>query len=83
MGGNVLVPIAGVPLGFGELSWWAYSFPLATIAIATLVMYEQTGLTVFAGLAWLLLTLVTLVVVYLLARTARAVAGHRICVPAP
>jgi tellurite resistance protein len=64
------------------LSWWAYSFPLAAIAIATLAMYEQTGLIGFAGLAWVLLTLVTLVVVYLLAHTAGAVAARRICVPA-
>jgi tellurite resistance protein len=64
------------------LSWWAYSFPLAAIAIATLTMYEQTGLSAFAGLAWVLLTLATLVVVYLLARTARAVAERSICVPA-
>lgn len=64
------------------LSWWAYSFPLAAIAIATLIMYEQTGLSVFAALAWVLLTLATLVVVYLLARTAQAVAAHSICVPA-
>jgi tellurite resistance protein len=65
------------------LSWWAYSFPLAAIATATLLMYEQTGLATFAGLGWILLTLVTLGVVYLLARTARAVAEHRICVPTP
>ena len=64
------------------LSWWAYSFPLAAITIATLAMYEQTGLVAFAGLAWVLLTLVTLVVVYLLAHTAGAVAARRICVPA-
>ncbi len=64
------------------LSWWAYSFPLAAIATATLVMYEQTGLSAFAGLAWVLLTLVTLVVVYLLALTARAMKAHSICVPA-
>jgi tellurite resistance protein len=63
------------------LSWWAYSFPLAAITTATLVMYELTGLAVFAGLAWLLLTLVTLIVIYLLARTASAVGAHRICVP--
>jgi tellurite resistance protein len=63
------------------LSWWAYSFPLAAVAIATLVMYEQTGLAVFAGLGWLLLTLVTLMVVYLLSRTASAVAARRICLP--
>jgi tellurite resistance protein len=64
------------------LSWWAYAFPLAAIAIATLVMYEQTRVVAFAGLAWVLLTLVTLVVVYLLAHTAGAVAARRICVPA-
>jgi hypothetical protein len=32
-------------------------------------------------LGWTLLTLVSPVVVYLLARTARAVAGSKICVP--
>jgi tellurite resistance protein len=64
------------------LSWWAYSFPLAAIAIATLIMYEQAELSVFAALAWVLLTLATLLAVYLLARTAQAVAAHSICVPA-
>jgi len=39
--------------------------------------------TIFSIIGWVLLTLVTLVVAYLLARTARAVAGGRICVPAP
>ena len=65
------------------LSWWAYAFPLAAIAIATLVMYERTGVVAFAALAWVLLTLVTLVVVFLLAHTAGAVAARRVCVPAP
>jgi hypothetical protein len=32
-------------------------------------------------LGWLLLTLVTLMVVYLLSRTASAVAAGRICLP--
>jgi len=63
------------------LSWWAYAFPLAAITIATLIMYERTGIAAFAGIGWLLLTLVTLVVVYLLARTAEAVAANSICVP--
>ena len=76
-------PSPGSPWASASCPGGPIPSPLATIAIATLVMYEQTGLTVFAGLAWLLLTLVTLVVVYLLARTARAVAGQRICVPAP
>jgi tellurite resistance protein len=64
------------------LSWWAYSFPLAAITIATLVMYEHTGLVGFAVIGWVLLTFVTLVVVYLLYRTARAIGARKICIPA-
>lgn len=63
------------------LSWWAYSFPLAAIAVATLIMYQLTGVTAFAGIGWVLLSLVTLVVVYLIYRTVVAVGGGEICVP--
>jgi tellurite resistance protein len=64
------------------LSWWAYSFPLAAIAAATLIMYQLTGINAFAAIGWLLLSIVSLVVVYLLYRTAKAVGGRRICIPA-
>jgi tellurite resistance protein len=63
------------------LSWWAYSFPLAAITVATLLMYESTGLMAFAALGWLLLSLLTLIVVYLLYRTALAVSRGKICLP--
>ena len=64
------------------LSWWAYSFPLAAVTLATLIMYQKTGIALFAAIGWVLLTLVTLVVVYLLYRTWRAVGEKTICVPA-
>ncbi|MGE5152910.1 MAG: SLAC1 anion channel family protein [Bdellovibrio bacteriovorus] len=63
------------------LSWWAYSFPLAAITIATFAMFEQTGLGAFAAIAWVLLTLVTLMVLYLLYRTFEAVRAKSICTP--
>ncbi|MBL3601418.1 MAG: SLAC1 anion channel family protein [gamma proteobacterium endosymbiont of Lamellibrachia anaximandri] len=63
------------------LTWWAYSFPVAAITIATLVMYEHTGSVVHAGLGWVLVTLLTLLIVMLLYRTARAVSRHMICRP--
>jgi choline-glycine betaine transporter len=47
-----------------------------------MVMFERTGQVAFAALAWALLTLVTVVVVYLLYRTLRAAAVRGICVPA-
>ncbi len=64
------------------LSWWAYSFPLAAITIATLVMYERTGQPAFAAIGWILLNSVTLVLLYLLYRTVRAVSARKICMPA-
>ncbi len=62
------------------LSWWAYSFPLAAISIASLFMGELTG---SAGYRWIgvgLLVLLTAVVLLLLVRTASAVRDHQVCV---
>jgi choline-glycine betaine transporter len=44
-------------------------------------MYQKTGLAAFAAIAWALLSLVSLVVAYLLYRTAQAVVARSICVP--
>jgi tellurite resistance protein len=62
------------------LSWWAYSFPLAAITVATLTMFEQTGEILFLRLAGVLLGIATVVITGLLARTALAVARREICV---
>jgi tellurite resistance protein len=63
------------------LSWWAYSFPLAAITIATLLMYEMTAEPGFAIISWLLLSLLTLVVTFLFYRTLKAAGGNKICLP--
>ncbi len=62
------------------LSWWAYSFPLAAITIATLIMAEDTGLAFYYRLATMLLAILTLVVAALTARTLLAVARREVCV---
>jgi len=61
------------------LSWWAYSFPIAAITIATLVMYEQTEKAGFMWLGGGLLVLITLLVGLLLVRTGLAISKHEIC----
>jgi len=63
------------------LSWWAYSFPLAAISVATLLMYESTGKAQFAVLSWVLLSILSIIVVFLLYKTARAVGGKKVCLP--
>ena len=62
------------------LSWWAYSFPLAAITVATLAMFEHTGGVIFLRLAGILLGIATVVIAGLLARTAMAVGRREICV---
>ena len=61
------------------LSWWAYSFPLAAITVATFVMYELSGNLLFARLASILLGVATVVIAGLILRTALAVARKEIC----
>lgn len=64
------------------LSWWAYSFPLAAITVATERMYTETGLAFFKLLAFALLALLVTMIGVLVAKTVKAVRHHGICVPA-
>lgn len=63
------------------LSWWAYSFPVAAITIASFVMYEQLGRAFYLWLGTGLLTILTALVVLLLTRTVMAARSGRICTP--
>ncbi|MCB1750658.1 MAG: SLAC1 anion channel family protein [Gammaproteobacteria bacterium] len=63
------------------LSWWAYSFPVAAITIATLLKHEHTGTAFYLYAGLFLLLLLTAIVVLLLVRTAMAVRKRGICQP--
>jgi len=62
------------------LSTWAYSFPLAAITLATLIMAEQ-GDGFHLALSWLLLGVLSVVLALLTTRTLLAVWRGEICVP--
>jgi tellurite resistance protein len=62
------------------LSWWAYSFPIAAITIASLIMAKETGLAFYTWLAVALLGVLNLVIAVLLVRTTRAVLRREICI---
>lgn len=61
------------------ISWWAYSFPLAALTIATINMREHTTAPWMDALAWGLIVLVSIVVGLLLVLTARVAFRHEIC----
>jgi tellurite resistance protein len=63
------------------LSWWAYTFPLAAISIASMLMFEQGQGDAYRWIGAGLLTVLTLVVSFLLIRTLYAIFRHGICLP--
>ncbi len=63
------------------LSSWAYSFPLAALTIATLIMATYLASMFITGLGVALLALLSLVVVVLALRTLFAIGQREICVP--
>ncbi|PID49102.1 MAG: C4-dicarboxylate ABC transporter [Proteobacteria bacterium] len=62
------------------LSWWAYSFPLAAMTLATFLMYEIDGSAFFMYLGFSLLIILTAVIVLLLVKTLNAIRQKAICV---
>ena len=63
------------------MSAWAYSFPLAALTIATLVMSTHLPLPLFPLLGFGLLVLLSVVVAVLTGRTLLAVRRQEICAP--
>ncbi|KPQ30500.1 MAG: tellurite resistance protein [Marinobacter excellens HL-55] len=62
------------------LSWWAYSFPIAAITIATLEMYQRLDAAFFKWLGILLLVTLVALIAGLLVRTAVAIRRREICI---
>jgi tellurite resistance protein len=61
------------------LSWWAYSFPLAAVTIATFLMHELSGALFFLYLAYVFLAIASLVIAILAMRTIVAMKQGKIC----
>ncbi|MFW2373775.1 MAG: SLAC1 anion channel family protein [Gammaproteobacteria bacterium] len=62
------------------LSWWAYSFPVAAMTIASLRMFEITSNHIYSYISILLLVVLTFIVGLLLIRTLSAIYKKDICV---
>ncbi len=62
------------------LSWWAYSFPLSAIIIASFVVYDKTQSEAYLWIASSLLMLVTALIVIIVTATLKAIYKKEICV---
>ena len=62
------------------LSWWAYSFPVSAVTIASILMYHQTGDPGFRYMALILFSLLSIIILTLIIRTLEAVRKGEICI---
>lgn len=62
------------------LSWWAYSFPLAALSIASALMFTQTGQTGYKFIFYTLMALLSALITILVVKTAQAIYLNKICV---
>jgi tellurite resistance protein len=63
------------------VSWWAYTFPLAAITIATTLIYSSFRNCSMYWFSLVLLAIVTVVVFYVAYKTYLAVKAQKICIP--
>ncbi len=69
-----------ITIPFG-LPFWAYTFPIAAMTIATLIMQHVTGQVFYSYLAGFLFGFLSLLIAYLVVKTSIAMARGEICVP--
>lgn len=67
-------------LRFG-LSWWAYSFPVAALSVASMTYGQMAGVMPLIWLGELVFVLLVLLIALLVWRTLRAALKGEICVP--
>lgn len=61
------------------LSWWAYSFPVAALTIATLLMAKESGAPFYLWLSIAMLATLTVLIATLLLLTVKAIIDKSIC----
>jgi tellurite resistance protein len=62
------------------LSWWAYSFPLAAISIASALMYHTSKAYIFKSIYLTLLLILTIVIAILIIKTLTYIRNKKICI---
>jgi len=64
-----------------SLAWWAYTFPIAAMTLASFIMYEQLEIKFFSYIASLLLSVLSALIVHLTFKTFLAIKHKKLCVP--
>ena len=62
------------------ISWWAFTFPLAAVTIASMLAYKMTSIIVFSYFSYLFMFITTVVVILVAFRTIQHMFRKEICI---
>ena len=62
------------------LSWWAYSFPIAAITIASILMFHETDISSFKYISLAFFGILNLIIILLIIKTSIAILKKEICI---
>ena len=62
------------------ISWWAFTFPLAAVTIASMLAFKLTNIAVYSYFSYFFLVITTLVVLIVLVRTIQHMMKKEICI---
>ena len=62
------------------ISWWAFTFPMAAITLATILMYDLTHKNFYGILAYVLMTITTVIIILVARQTIIHMTKKEICI---
>lgn len=62
------------------ISWWAFTFPLAAVTIASMLAYQKTGVVLYSYFSYFFMLITTLVVLLVGVRTVQHMIKKEICI---
>ena len=62
------------------ISWWAFTFPMAAITLATVLMYDLTHKNFYGILAYVLMTITTIIIILVARQTIIHMRKKEICI---
>ena len=62
------------------ISWWAFVFPIAAMAISSMLMYTKTNDPILLSLSYIMIAIVTIIIAVVIYQTFVHIKKHEICI---
>jgi len=62
------------------ISWWAFVFPIAAMAIATMLMYHKTNDIAILGFSYIMVSVTTIIILIVIYQTLKNITKQNVCI---